>query len=88
MALVRFFEFIVGWRNSAKTSVAKKTCVLLICTRHCDRSQFIEHPRSYSEATLTGAANARATDDHFLPDKPAGATCKSLIFLDRWLSLN
>jgi hypothetical protein len=38
--------------------------------------------------TLTGAANARATDDHFLPDKPAGATCKSLIVLNRWLSLN
>jgi hypothetical protein len=30
----------------------------------------------------------RATDAHFLPDKPWGATGKSLIILNPWLTLN
>jgi hypothetical protein len=32
--------------------------------------------------------NNRATDAHFRPDKPWGATGKSLIVLNLWLTLN
>jgi hypothetical protein len=45
----------------------------------------------YSNTRLTGSATKdydRATDAHFRPDKPRGATGKSLIFLRLWLTLN
>jgi hypothetical protein len=45
----------------------------------------------YSNTPLTGSATKdydRATDAHFRPDKPWGATGKSLIVLSPWLTLN
>jgi hypothetical protein len=45
----------------------------------------------YSNTRLTGRATKdydRATDAHFRPDKPWGATGKSLIVLNPWLTLN
>jgi hypothetical protein len=45
----------------------------------------------YSNTRLTGSATKdydRATDAHFRPDKPWGATDKSLIILNPWLTLN
>jgi len=43
------------------------------------------------KAPLTGSATKdydRATDAHFRPDKPWGATGKLLIVLNPWLTLN
>jgi hypothetical protein len=45
----------------------------------------------YSNTRLTGSATKdydRATDAHSRPDKPSGATGKSLIVLNPWLTLN
>jgi hypothetical protein len=45
----------------------------------------------YSNTRLTGSATKdydRATDAHFRPDKPWGATGKSLIVLNPWMTLN
>jgi hypothetical protein len=45
----------------------------------------------YSNTRLSGSTTKdydRATDAHFRPDKPWGATGKSLIVLNPWLTLN